>query len=362
MTEISLALNYQSIVVITSSKLLENKKKLDLENKMIIRVKKIFRNNESLFLRLINDMFFSLYVFYKIILSAKPNDKIFAVTNPPVMLAFLHILKIIKKLNYTLLVHDVFPDNIFLNKSKNSKIFINFFQNLFNKFYCSPDLIIAIGHDMREYLSKSKNILKSKIKVIPNWFDPKIKESTKNEKSKLRITYGGNIGRMQGLLDFLKILAQVDGRNNYLLDFYGNGPEKSNLIKFKDKLKLNNLTFHESFKREEQSKIFNLTDIALVSLKKGMYGLGVPSKVYNAMASGLPILYIGDVGSEVDLYVKEYDIGWSFNWNNTDKLKVFIENISSIDYNLIKKKGQNSLMLAKNNFSKKNILKNYQSL
>ena len=295
-------------------------------------------------------------------MSAKPNDKIFAVTNPPIMLAFLHILKIIKKLNYTLLVHDVFPDNLFLNKSKKSKIFINFFQNLFNKFYCSPDLIITIGYDMREYLSKSKNILKSKIKVIPNWFDPKIKESIKNEKSKLRITYGGNIGRMQGLLGFLKIVAQVDCRNNYLLDFYGNGSEKRNLIKYKDKLKLSNLTFHESFKREEQSKIFNLTDIALVSLKEGMYGLGVPSKVYNAMASGLPILYIGDNGSEVDLYVKEYDIGWSFNWNNTNKLKIFLENISSIDYNLIKKKGQNSLMLAKNNFSKKNILKNYQSL
>ena len=69
-----------------------------------------------------------------------------------------------------------------------------------------------------------------------------------------------------------------------------------------------------------------------------MYGLGVPSKVYNSMSAGLPILYVGDEGSEIDRYIKNYNIGWSFNWSQIESLKEFLNNLSLDDYKYIKEK------------------------
>ena len=61
-------------------------------------------------------------------------------------------------------------------------------------------------------------------------------------------------------------------------------------------------------------------DIALVTLQEGMYGLGVPSKTYNILASGRPILFLGPKDSEIDLLVREKGIGycgWPEQWDRT---------------------------------------------
>ena len=49
-----------------------------------------------------------------------------------------------------------------------------------------------------------------------------------------------------------------------------------------------------------------------------MYGLGVPSKTYNILASGRPVLYFGPKDSEIDLLVRENGIGfcrWPEKWD-----------------------------------------------
>ena len=51
---------------------------------------------------------------------------------------------------------------------------------------------------------------------------------------------------------------------------------------------------------------------------EGMYGLGVPSKFYNIISSGRPVLYVGDKGSEIYEIIKEFDIGWAFSWDELD--------------------------------------------
>ena len=44
-------------------------------------------------------------------------------------------------------------------------------------------------------------------------------------------------------------------------------------------------------------------------LGKGMFGLGVPSKAYNLIAAGLPILFVGPKDSEISNLVNENELG-----------------------------------------------------
>ncbi len=299
-------------------------------------------------------------MFVILIINLRVNDRIFSVTNPPLILPFLYLIKKLKKAKYILLVHDVFPDNLILLKGSN--LILEKVKKIYNKFYISPDIIIAIGNDMKNYISKSKKIPQHKIKVISNWFDNEIKKIPNNKYEKIKISYSGNIGRMQGFESLFELIKKIKNKENLIFDFYGTGPLHKNLI---NEVKINNLNFvnfHGSFKRESQLEILKKTNIALVCLRKGMIGLGVPSKVYNLMALGLPILYIGDKKSEIDNYIKEFDIGWSFNWSERNELLDFLENIHNVNFKLIKIKGDNAHHLAIKKFSERLVLNKYKSI
>ena len=89
-----------------------------------------------------------------------------------------------------------------------------------------------------------------------------------------------------------------------------------------------------------------------------MYGLGVPSKAYNLMASSKPILYIGDKKSEIDNYINQNKIGWSFNWDNEKAILHFLNNLN--DSKEFIQYGINARDFATNNFTEDIVLKKYK--
>ncbi len=91
-----------------------------------------------------------------------------------------------------------------------------------------------------------------------------------------------------------------------------------------------------------------------------MYGLGVPSKTYNLLTAGKPILFIGDPDSEISLMVKEYGIGWSIDVNKKKDLVDFFRNLKPEDKNDFQLKGQKARLLAETLYEEKIILAQFQ--
>ena len=54
----------------------------------------------------------------------------------------------------------------------------------------------------------------------------------------------------------------------------------------------------------------NACDVAIVSLVRGMVGVSMPSRTYNILAAGKPILALTEVGSELAQVVEEEQVGW----------------------------------------------------
>jgi hypothetical protein len=86
-----------------------------------------------------------------------------------------------------------------------------------------------------------------------------------------------------------------------------------------------------------------------------MKGLGVPSKTYNYMAAGKPVLFLGDRGSEVDNYISRHDCGWSFCWSEENNLVDFLRGLSIHKIEEITDKGDKSLYLSEK-FKKEKLL------
>ena len=102
--------------------------------------------------------------------------------------------------------------------------------------------------------------------------------------------------------------------------------------------------------------------IGVVTLKKDMYGLGVPSKFYNLLAAGKPIFYIGDVNSEVHLVLQKHEIGWFAEAGNLEEIAATLTKIANTDSTELKKRSANARALAENEYSKEIILNKFNNV
>ena len=236
------------------------------------------------------------------------GDKVLMVTNPAPMIPFMARLK--RKIGFELniLVHDVFPEN---TRPAGLKLpMYNFFKHIFDKAYTKADQLIVLGRDMAEVLEQKVGKRGNpKITIIENWADIDNIKPQPFPDGKIVLEYAGNIGRVQGLDKVMDMLPE-----DVELHFYGTGAMEEKLKEKKQK----NVFFHGSYFRSQQNEVLAACDIALVTLQEGMYGLGVPSKTYNILASGRPILFFGPKDSEIDLLIREKGVGycgWPEKWD-----------------------------------------------
>jgi colanic acid biosynthesis glycosyl transferase WcaI len=73
---------------------------------------------------------------------------------------------------------------------------------------------------------------------------------------------------------------------------------------------LRNVTLLPPVAREELSASLNAADVAVVAMRAGMSGISVPSRLYNILAAGRPVIAIADSDSEIAMVVREENIGW----------------------------------------------------
>lgn len=241
------------------------------------------------------------------------EDKVLMVTNPAPLVLPMSRLKKSLGFEWHVLVHDIFPEN---TVPAGLKIpMYNLVKSLFDKAYRSADQLIALGRDMRQVLEEKVNNGSKregglpKIVIIENWADLNAITPQPMPEGRIILEYAGNIGRVQGLD---KVIDNLPDKVE--LHIYGTGA-------MEDTLKKKNhprVFFHGPYFRSQQNEILAACHIAIVTLQEGMYGLGVPSKTYNILASGRPVLYFGPKNSEIDLLVRENGIGfcgWPEKWD-----------------------------------------------
>ena len=90
-----------------------------------------------------------------------------------------------------------------------------------------------------------------------------------------------------------------------------------------------------------------------------MYGLGVPSKTYNILVAGKPILYIGEKGTEIWRTVEDNHIGYCFEPDDRSGIVGLIKSLSDKNISQLIEMGKKARMVAEYNYSKNAILKKF---
>ncbi len=373
----NLAKKYDIHVITTNTLYQENREisenylKLD-DSVKIIRINSRRLNKNSLFQRTFRLFTISNSLYSELKGRVSENEKVFIVTNPAPLLLKCSKLKKKKNIVLNILIHDVFPENTIpagIIKS-NKSILFKILSSRFNKAYGMADKLIVLGRDMKEIMSQK--IIKSKkrpeIVIIENWGDdnnilpynstPTLLEQ-RHQNNMITIQYAGNIGRLQGLDLFIELFYQ-SGNKQLVFDLWGNGALTDSLKKMVESKGLKNrVNFYGYYSRDEQNEVLNSADIALVILSSGMYGLAVPSKTYNILCAGKPILFIGDLKSEIALMIKEEAIGYCFSPNDKEEIIKFLNNLTLDLKDDLEDMGKRARLIAENKYTERAIMKKF---
>ena len=139
------------------------------------------------------------------------------------------------------------------------------------------------------------------------------------------VGYCGLHGLAQGLEVVLQAAAQLRDKNNIKFILMGDGPTKEKLQEMASYLKLSNLTFIDRRPKNDMPKILASLDASLAPLSVPI-PYAMPSKVYEAWASGVPPIIAK--GSECATLVMQKTAGCCYQPGNADDLACVIKQLA----------------------------------
>jgi colanic acid biosynthesis glycosyl transferase WcaI len=323
-----------------------------------------------IFFRLINMLTLSLSVFFKALRYFRKGDKVLVVTTPPSLPFITAFASLIKGASYILLIHDNYPEILIAaKKSKENSFFVDTL-NYFNRWlYKYANKIIVCGRDMFELVKKKTAGLDIPIETIQNWAElenvrpfPREENALLKElriEDKLVFLYAGNMGYPNDLESIIECADKLKGDERFCFVFLGAGVKRRWLEREIEEKSLKNVKLLDSRPRSEQNVFLNACDVAIVTLVKKMWGVSMPSRTYNILAAGKPILALTEKDSEIARVVEEDSVGWTVPPDEPEKL---LQKIFEIYENKkkFKEMGENARQSALQKYSLETALEKYK--
>lgn len=286
------------------------------------------------------------------------NEELFIVSNPP----FAPILPIfVPNKKYRILIYDLYPESAYkLNYIKENSIFVRIFKYMNKKSYSKACQIFTISDGMRNEISKY--VCKEKIQVIPIWGNNELLKPIPKKgnpfalklgiENKFIILYSGNLGKDNNLETVIQVANKLRSNEELIFLIIGEGIKKSKLQQLAQEKKLNNVVFLPWQHPSDMPYSMACADLGVISTDINSSNLTFPSKMFNYLAVGAPILSITGRDSEITKFLTKYKCGVSFLPNEINDIIDFIVRISQ-DKNLHRELKNNALS-ASTFFSKDN--------
>lgn len=285
-----------------------------------------------LFFRVVNMATLAVAVFFTALRNLRSGEQVLVVTTPPLLPFVAAIAALARGCTYTLLIHDVYPDLAAAVGKTRRGSFVFRLADFFNRWlYKHSQRIIVVGRDMAEKIRQKAAGLDPRIEYIPNWAELETIEPRRREGNQLLsslgitadlvLLYAGNFGYpndIETILEAARILS-IDGDSVHFL-FIGDGVKRPLVEAAASDADKPNVTYIGPRPRAEQINFLNACDVGLVALVRGMLGVSMPSRTYNLLAAGRPILAITEHGSELQQTVAETGAGWAIEPGEPDAL------------------------------------------
>jgi len=167
--------------------------------------------------------------------------------------------------------------------------------------YRGADFVVDLGAYMRDRVlqkgvstarSHTVNIWGGRFELPPsNGTNPLTRRLGLEER--FIVMYSGNAGIVHDFGPIFEAMRLLRDDPKIFFLFVGDGPRRREVEAFARRECVHNFAYHDYFPRDFLRYSLSIADVHLISLRSQFVGISVPSKLYGAMASARPILFIG---------------------------------------------------------------------
>jgi glycosyltransferase involved in cell wall biosynthesis len=278
-------------------------------------IKTVQYNRKNLISRSLTWILCFIHLFFLIALRFR-NYTILYYSNPPIS----YFNSLFFKNKYSIVIFDLYPDALLLKNITQNSVIYKIWSKLNRKVFKNAEKIITLSDAMRQQLLSY--VESEKIEVIPIWTalencKPIAKENNifitqLGLLNNFVILYSGNMGIGHQLEIIIELARELKQESDIIFLFVGDGAKKSKLQGMVDEYKLSNVNFLPWQNNAMLPYSLAAADIAIVSQEPEVSHSSVPSKTFNYMAAGAPILGIGNRKSELYNLIMNFQNGHFF--------------------------------------------------
>ncbi len=271
--------------------------------------------------------------------------------------------KIIRKKPFIFEVRDLWPELPKAMGVIKNPVILKMMDFLETSLYFFSSACIGLSPGIVEGIRKKSP--KKKIKMIPNGCDftlaKNININKKFNKTVFKAAFTGAHGYANGLnavLDMAKILIERN-ENNIIIEFIGDGALKPQLIERAKKESLGNCIFKNPIpKKDLFNYLNNEIDVGLMILDDipAFYYGTSPNKFFDYISLGLPV--INNYPGWLSDLINENNCGLTVSPKDSFQFSESLIRLKN-DKDLIKNMSKNATRLAKEQFDRKNLSKDF---
>jgi len=141
--------------------------------------------------------------------------------------------------------------------------------------------------------------------------------------------YSGNLAPGHDIESIVEIASYLKENKKIKFIIVGDGWKFQKIKQMIDDAKSGNIMLLPSQTVTEFYHSLAAADIGIVTISEGNSELSVPSKTFNLLAAGKPLLCIASENSELSQIVNQYCVGKCFRANEIKEMADFVINLSN---------------------------------
>lgn len=300
-------------------------------------------------------LMFSIRTFFATLMHTKEHDLVFCVTTPFTLPYAVTLAAKLRGAATILLIYDLYPEALEMTGLVKRGSLLSKIVRLANGLlFRALDNIITIGRDVEPLLLRYRGVNSKKIAFIPNWallpiaYRPVTSENPfrASHGSKLIVGLSGNLGFTHSATTVFEAAQILQDNPNIQFILSGWGPGWRQLNELQAVSKLRNVTLLAPVPQAALEDFLAAADVWVIPYRRNVAGVSVPSRLYNLLAIGRPVIVAAESTSEAAMIVQEEGLGWVISPEAPQELVTAIRSAAA-DRAATAQKGQRSAIAAR---------------
>ncbi|MEK7765807.1 MAG: glycosyltransferase family 4 protein, partial [bacterium] len=227
-------------------------------------------------------------------------------SDPPMIFALGPLVRWMKRTRFVYWSMDLYPDvAVEAGVLRRGSLVARFFEAVSRWALRRADRVIAIGEVMRERLL-AKGVAPERVVVCHNWTDPERVRPVPNAENtfarehglagRFVVLYAGNMGLSHEFATMLEAARDLERSSDALFLLIGGGKQTAGVRESAGQL--GNVRMLPYQPEDRLAEALSAAAVHVVTLKPGMEGTLLPSKLYSSLAAARPVVFVGPEHSE----------------------------------------------------------------